>query len=442
MSKASENRFFGTIYFDYNSRPDGFDRMRQFFQPEHGLTLFGPLRSRHLRLPSAPGSASSSAAGCGACSDEAPPRLSRSCSCCSQPHRPPTPTSAARTSSSRPPPVPTSSSSPSACPTSSPASPPSRSARTGAPVTGIRHHAAPAHWRSLQAPAHLRPHEGVSADDPAFFTGSVWMMASGSLAGPLRHLRRRRQPAPPPSPSPPSPSPPSRMDRTLGTILAVLGIFLILTMAGVVAAAIRESRLPPGLAAQLPATVAAPSHRHGRQPRLHGCSSSTAEPNGGTSKPPPTTENIYPSAPMTPLLTGNRLDLTINRYDPRAISAPSAPTTTSSPTTATSCTSTPSASPAWTPSSTSIPRSSAAGHFRLNLPSMPARHLRPLRRHRPRQRLPRNPRRHPHRPHRHHCNARRSNLQQWPAETVNSDDASALTSPISRHAARQLLPSS
>jgi hypothetical protein len=43
MSKASENRFFGTMYFDYNSRPDGYDRMRIFFKPEHGLML-----ARHL----------------------------------------------------------------------------------------------------------------------------------------------------------------------------------------------------------------------------------------------------------------------------------------------------------------------------------------------------------------------------------------------------------
>ena len=39
MSKASENRFFGTIYFDYNSRPDGWDRLRQFFRPEWGTML-------------------------------------------------------------------------------------------------------------------------------------------------------------------------------------------------------------------------------------------------------------------------------------------------------------------------------------------------------------------------------------------------------------------
>jgi hypothetical protein len=39
LSKASENRFFGTIYFDYNSRATGFDRARRFFDPDHGLSL-------------------------------------------------------------------------------------------------------------------------------------------------------------------------------------------------------------------------------------------------------------------------------------------------------------------------------------------------------------------------------------------------------------------
>jgi hypothetical protein len=46
LSKASENRFFGTIYFDYNSRPNGYDRLRQFLNPEHGAVLyFGLLRA-------------------------------------------------------------------------------------------------------------------------------------------------------------------------------------------------------------------------------------------------------------------------------------------------------------------------------------------------------------------------------------------------------------
>jgi hypothetical protein len=46
LSHASENRFFGTIYFDYNSRPDGFDRLRHFFRPDSGTTLWlGLLRA-------------------------------------------------------------------------------------------------------------------------------------------------------------------------------------------------------------------------------------------------------------------------------------------------------------------------------------------------------------------------------------------------------------
>ena len=46
LSPASENRFFGTMYFQYNARADSFDRMRQWFRPDSGLTLtFGLLRA-------------------------------------------------------------------------------------------------------------------------------------------------------------------------------------------------------------------------------------------------------------------------------------------------------------------------------------------------------------------------------------------------------------
>jgi hypothetical protein len=46
MSSAAANRFFGTIYFDYNSQPLGFDRLRQFLHPDQGLVLwFGLLRA-------------------------------------------------------------------------------------------------------------------------------------------------------------------------------------------------------------------------------------------------------------------------------------------------------------------------------------------------------------------------------------------------------------
>ena len=40
MTDASKNRFFGTGYFQYNSRADGFDRLRQWFNPDSGMVLY------------------------------------------------------------------------------------------------------------------------------------------------------------------------------------------------------------------------------------------------------------------------------------------------------------------------------------------------------------------------------------------------------------------
>jgi hypothetical protein len=39
MSKASENRFFGTIYFDFGTPANSYDRTRRFFHPQYGLAL-------------------------------------------------------------------------------------------------------------------------------------------------------------------------------------------------------------------------------------------------------------------------------------------------------------------------------------------------------------------------------------------------------------------
>jgi hypothetical protein len=43
LSDASKNRFFGTDYFQYNSRADGFDRLRKWFYPDHGIVLYAGL---------------------------------------------------------------------------------------------------------------------------------------------------------------------------------------------------------------------------------------------------------------------------------------------------------------------------------------------------------------------------------------------------------------
>jgi hypothetical protein len=46
LSKAADNRFFGSIYFQYNARATSFDRMRHFFHPDQGITLaLGLLRA-------------------------------------------------------------------------------------------------------------------------------------------------------------------------------------------------------------------------------------------------------------------------------------------------------------------------------------------------------------------------------------------------------------
>ena len=46
LSKASENRLFGTMYFDYNAQPDNFDRMRRWYHPDWGMPLtLGLLRA-------------------------------------------------------------------------------------------------------------------------------------------------------------------------------------------------------------------------------------------------------------------------------------------------------------------------------------------------------------------------------------------------------------
>jgi hypothetical protein len=43
LSSASRNWFFGTIYFDYNSRPTGFDRLRRWVDPDSGAALYAGL---------------------------------------------------------------------------------------------------------------------------------------------------------------------------------------------------------------------------------------------------------------------------------------------------------------------------------------------------------------------------------------------------------------
>lgn len=85
----------------------------------------------------------------------------------------------------------------------------------------------------------------ASAADPAFFTGGVWMMSSGSWQVRI-HVTGAAGDATASVPVPAVAVSTLKMQRDLGIPLALLGLFLVISLAGVVAAAVREARLPPG----------------------------------------------------------------------------------------------------------------------------------------------------------------------------------------------------
>jgi hypothetical protein len=148
----------------------------------------------------------------------------------------------------------------------------------------------------------------ASAADPNFFTGSVWMMATGTwqvrfkidgaggeqvasvpvLAVPVAMLT---------------------MDRNLEIGLGLLGLFLVLSMAGIVAAAIGEARLKPGLtptkANRTGGLIAMGASLVVMAGIVAACSHWwTVEASGYA-------RNIFAPSPTTAELTGDQLDLRV-----------------------------------------------------------------------------------------------------------------------------------
>jgi hypothetical protein len=121
---------------------------------------------------------------------------------------------------------------------------------TGAPVTSLTitplmltgeasHHP--------PTPDPLKP----SAADPAFYTGSLWLMEAGSWQ--VRFgIHGDAGTAAASVPVPAAPIALLRMQRPLGTLLGFLGIILIFGIVGIVAAAVREARLTPGVQPDAP----------------------------------------------------------------------------------------------------------------------------------------------------------------------------------------------
>jgi hypothetical protein len=148
--------------------------------------------------------------------------------------------------------------------------------------------------------------------DPAFFTGSIWMMASGSwqvrfeIAGDAG-TQTVSVPIPAVALST------LKMQHGLGITLGILGLFLVVSMAGIVAAAVRDARLEPG-------AISSPNRR--RRAILATAGSLVVMALliwGGATwwnvEAASYALDVYHPMAMTPALSGNLLDLNVQSYD-------------------------------------------------------------------------------------------------------------------------------
>ena len=118
---------------------------------------------------------------------------------------------------------------------------------SGARISGLTVTPLPVTGEASRHPPAADPMR-ASAADPAFFTGSVWMMAAGTWQVRFA-IEGEAGPRLASVPVLAVPVATLKMQRGLGVTLGLLGIFLVLSMAGIVAASVRESSLPPGAAA-------------------------------------------------------------------------------------------------------------------------------------------------------------------------------------------------
>jgi hypothetical protein len=178
---------------------------------------------------------------------------------------------------------------------------------SGAAITGLKITPLPVTGEAAKHP----PAADVmtaSKDDPAFFTGAVWMMATGTwqvrfeIEGAAGH-----QAASVPVLAVPVAT--LKMQRGLGITLALLGLFLIVSMAGIVAASVGEARFAPG--APIPA-------RARRSSLIVTCVSLLLMGLmvwGGARwwnvEAASYSENIFAPAPTTATLNGNQLDFQV-----------------------------------------------------------------------------------------------------------------------------------
>jgi hypothetical protein len=152
-----------------------------------------------------------------------------------------------------------------------------------------------------------------STADPAFFTGSLWLMASGSwqvrfeVAGASGNQTVS-------IPVPAVAISTLKMQRGLGITLALLGLFLVLSMAGIVAASVREARLEPG-------AIASPSRRRRAILATAGSVAFMALLLWGGARwwnveAASYSLDVYHPLKVDPILSGNQLDLNVRAFSP------------------------------------------------------------------------------------------------------------------------------
>jgi hypothetical protein len=182
---------------------------------------------------------------------------------------------------------------------------------SGATVKNIRITPLPITGEASKHPPTADPMTNSTAD-PAFFTGSIWMMASGSwqvrfeIAGdagdqtvsvPVSAVALSTL----------------KMQHGLGTTLGILGLFLVVSMAGIVAAAVRDARLEPG-------AILSPDRR--RRAILATAGSLAVMALliwGGATwwnvEAASYALDVYHPMSVTPSLSGNLLDLNVQSYE-------------------------------------------------------------------------------------------------------------------------------
>jgi hypothetical protein len=183
---------------------------------------------------------------------------------------------------------------------------------TGSSISGIRITPLPLTGEASKHPPTADPMTASTAD-PAFFTGSIWLMATGSWQVRFEVTGAAGdQTASVPVPAIAIST--LKMQRALGLTLAALGLFLVLSMAGIVAASVREARLEPG-------AVASPNRRRRAIFATAGSLAFMALLLWGGAKwwnveAASYSLDIYHPLTVNPLLSGNQLDLNVLAYDP------------------------------------------------------------------------------------------------------------------------------